>query len=487
MKSVHVAAVDLGASSGRVIRVGFDGTRLSSEDLNRFPNIPVSVRGSLHWDVLRLWHEIQAGLQLVGPDTRSIGVDSWGVDFAFIDRNGALLANPLHYRDATSDDGLARLSDYMPRREIFERTGIQFMPVNGINRMVSLIASGSPLLDAADTMLTIADLFNYWLSGSKTCEFTMATTWQLYNPRDGAWDIELARAVGIPERILAPIVPPGTTIGAYDGIPVITPACHDTGSAVVAVPTTTKNYAYISSGTWSLMGLELDHPIINDDVYHANLTNEGGIDGTFRFLKNIMGLWLVQQCRETWNAQGKDYSYDDLVSLAATVDPFQSLIDPDDHAFFPPGDMPSRVRAYCASHGQPVPQSDAEVLAAIYAGLAFKYRFTLEQLIRVSGHPVDRVHVIGGGAKNRLLCQMTANAVGRPVYAGPVEATALGNAIVQFMALGELGSLSEARTLLSKSMITDVYDPQDTGTWDDHYARFLALIEPAVKENMFND
>jgi sugar (pentulose or hexulose) kinase len=200
-----------------------------------------------------------------------------------------------------------------------------------------------------------------------------------------------------------------------------------------------------------------------------------------------MGLWLVQQCRETWNAQGKVYSYDDLVLLAATVNPFQSLIDPDDHTFFPPGDMPSRVRAYCASHGQPVPQSDAEILAAIYAGLAFKYRFTLEQLIRVSGHPVDRVHVIGGGAKNRLLCQMTANAVGRQVYAGPVEATALGNAIVQFMALGELGGLSEARTLLSKSMITDVYDPQDTKTWDDHYTRFLSLIEPAVKENMSDD
>lgn len=487
MGSVHVAAVDLGASSGRVIRVGFDGTQLVMDECNRFPNVPVSARGTLYWDVLRLWHEIQAGLRASGRDTRSIGVDSWGVDFALIDRNGALLANPLHYRDATSEDGLARLHHYMPRREIFERTGIQFMPVNGINRMVSLIAAGSPLLDAADKMLTIADLFNYWLSGSKTCEFTMATTWQLYNPRQQTWDLELARALGIPERILAPIVPPGTTIGDYEGIPVIAPACHDTGSAVIAVPATTRNYAYISSGTWSLMGLELDHPIINDEVYRANLTNEGGIDGTFRFLKNIMGLWLVQQCRETWNAQGHSYSYDELVTLAATVDPFQSLIDPDDHEFFPPGDMPSRIRAYCARHGQPVPQSDAEVLAAIYAGLAFKYRYTLDQLVRVSGQPVDRVYVIGGGSQNRLLCQMTANAVGRPVYAGPVEATALGNAIVQFMALGELGGLSEARELLSRSMITDVYEPRDTGAWDDHYARFVSLLEPANGENISDD
>ncbi len=483
MSSMVVAAVDLGASSGRVIRVGFDGTRLSMDELNRFPNVPVSVRGSLHWDVLRLWHEIQAGLRLSGRETRSIGLDSWGVDFALIDRNGALLANPLHYRDTSSEAGLSRLGDHMPRREIFERTGIQFIPVNGINRMLTLIESGSPLFDAADTMLTIADLFNYWLSGSKTCEFTMATTWQLYNPRQKTWDLELARALGIPERVLAPIVPPGTTIGAYEGIPVIAPACHDTGSAVVAVPTTTRNYAYISSGTWSLLGLELDHPIINDDVFHANLTNEGGVEGTFRFLKNIMGLWLVQQCRETWNSQGQDYSYDQLVVLAATVDPFRSLIDPDHHDFYPPGDMPSRIRAYCASHGEPVPRTDAEVLAAIYAGLAFKYRYTLDQLIRVSSQQVDQVHVIGGGSQNRLLCQMTANAVGRPVYAGPVEATALGNAIVQFIALGELGGLSEARALLARSMITDVYEPQNTRAWEEHFGRFVSLLEPATEGN----
>lgn len=479
MGSIRVAAVDLGASSGRIIQVGFDGSHLGMDEIHRFPNVPVSVRSSLHWDVLRLWHEIQTGLRSIASDTRSIGVDSWGVDFALLDKNGQLLANPIHYRDSSSESGYAHLNEVMPRREIFERTGIQFMPTNGVNRMISLISSGSPLFDAADTMLTIADLFNYWLSGSRTCEFTMATTWQLYNPRTRGWDLDLAAAIGIPERILTPIVPPGTTIGDYEGVPVIAPACHDTGSAVVAVPTTTKSYAYISSGTWSLLGLELDHPIINDDVYHANLTNEGGVGGTFRFLKNIMGLWLVQQCRETWNAAGHSFSYDDLVALAATAESFRSLIDPDDPAFFPPGDMPARIRAYCADHGEPVPQTEAEVLAAIYAGLAFKYRYTLDQLVRVSGHAVDRVHIIGGGSQNRLLCQMTANAVGRPVYAGPVEATALGNAIVQFMALGELGSLSEARTLLSRSMITDVYEPADTCVWDEHYARFVALLDSA--------
>lgn len=480
MASAHVAAIDLGASSGRVIQVGFDGSRLDMRELHRFSNIPVTANGTLYWDVLRLWHEIQAGLRARDKDARSIGVDTWGVDFALLDRKGALLSNPVHYRDSSSEDGFARLSDYVPRREIFERTGIQFMPTNGINRMVSLIASGSALFEAADTMLTIADLFNYWLSGSKTCEFTMATTWQLYNPRTGTWDTALAKAFGIPERILTPIVPPGTRIGEYDGTPVIAPACHDTGSAVVAVPTTTANFAYISSGTWSLLGLELDQPIINDAVYNANLTNEGGIGGKFRFLKNIMGLWLVQQCRETWQAQGRPYSFDELVEMAASADPFRSFIDPDDITFFPPGDMPARVREHCASLGEPTPDTDAQVMAAIYAGLAYKYRYALENLIKVGGQQVDHLHIIGGGSQNSLLCQMTANAINRPVYAGPVEATALGNAIVQLMALGELGGLSDARHLLARSMITHVYEPQQAGTWDAHYPRFVALLETAA-------
>ncbi len=477
MSAVQVVAIDLGASSGRVIQVGFDGQRLSLTELNRFINTPVTAHGRLYWDVLRLWHEIQEGLKLRDPQTRSIGVDSWGVDFALLDRNGHLLANPMHYRDASSERGLAMLDQFMPRREIFERTGIQFMAPNGLNRLVALVAEGSPLLDAAATMLTIADLFNYWLSGAKSCEFTMATTMQLFNPRTNSWDLELLAAMGIPSHMLTPIVPPGTRLGEYDGTPVHAPACHDTGSAVVAVPTTTSNYAYISSGTWSLMGLELDAPIINDACFQANLTNEGGVGGKFRFLRNIMGLWLVQQCRETWEDQGRRYGYDELAQMAQSVDPFRSLIDPDDARFYPPGDMPSRVRAYCADHGQPIPETESQVMAAIYAGLAYKYRHTLEHLIEVSGQPVDCLHIIGGGSQNAVLCQMTADAVNRPVYAGPVEATALGNAIVQLMALGELGSLSDARALLAQSMITHTYQPQRAADWDAHYQRFLALLE----------
>ncbi len=477
MSAAQVVAVDLGASSGRVIQVAFDGRQLTWTVLSRFANTPVMAHGRLYWDVLRLWHEIQEGLRARSAQTRSIGVDSWGVDFALLDRSGHLLANPMHYRDASSERGLAMLDQFMPRRAIFERTGIQFMAPNGLNRLVALAAEGSPLLDAAASMLTIADLFNYWLSGAKSCEFTMATTLQLFNPRAQTWDLELLAAMRIPPHLLTPIVPPGTRLGEYDGTPVHAPACHDTGSAVVAVPTTTPNYAYLSSGTWSLLGLELDQPIINDAAYQANLTNEGGVGGTYRFLKNIMGLWLVQQCRETWEHQGRAYSYDELAQMAQSVDPFRSLIDPDDPRFYPPGDMPARIRAYCADHGEPLPETEAQIMAAIYAGLAYKYRHTLERLIAVSGRTVERLHVIGGGSQNAVLCQMTANAIGRPVYAGPVEATALGNAIVQLMALGELGSLAEARALLAQSMISHIYEPQQTDVWDAHYPRYLALLK----------
>jgi sugar (pentulose or hexulose) kinase len=477
MSAAQVVAVDLGASSGRVIQVEFDGRQLTWTVLSRFVNTPVMAHGRLYWDVLRLWHEIQEGLRARSAQTRSIGVDSWGVDFALLDRSGHLLANPMHYRDASSERGLAMLDQFMPRRTIFERTGIQFMAPNGLNRLVALVAEDSPLLDAAAAMLTIADLFNYWLSGAKSCEFTMATTLQLFNPRAQTWDLELLAAMRIPPHLLTPIVPPGTRLGEYDGTPVHAPACHDTGSAVVAVPTTTPNYAYLSSGTWSLLGLELDQPIINDAAYQANLTNEGGVGGTYRFLKNIMGLWLVQQCRETWEHQGRAYSYDELAQMAQSVDPFRSLIDPDDPRFYPPGDMPARIRSYCADHGEPLPETEAEIMAAIYAGLAYKYRHTLERLIAVSGRTVERLHVIGGGSQNAVLCQMTANAIGRPVYAGPVEATALGNAIVQLMALGELGSLAEARALLAQSMISHIYEPQQTDVWDAHYPRYLALLK----------
>ena len=364
----------------------------------------------------------------------------------------------------------------MPRREVFARTGIQFMPLNALYQLAASIRDGSPLLDHAASMLTIADLFNYWLTGSKTCEFTEATTMQLYNPALADWDRAIMDAVGIPTDILTPIAQPGAIIGSYQGIDVILPACHDTGSAVVAMPSSSENAAYLSSGTWSLLGLELDEPIISDAAYDANVTNEGGYNGTWRLLKNIMGLWVVDQCRATWKAAGSDYSFAQLAAMVESAAPFQAFVDPDDPVFLPPGDMPARVSDYCRRSEQPTPQNDAEVLATIYVSLAYKYRYVLELLIEVAGRDVDVLHIIGGGSQNALLNQMTANATGRPVIAGPAEATAAGNAIVQLIAIGELGGVADARAMLSGAGDLVRFEPQSTGAWDEHYGRFCALL-----------
>lgn len=476
MSEKHVIAIDLGASSGRVMDVAFDGQQIQLNETHRFPNIPVQTPNKLYWDVLRLWGEITVGIDKVAH-ADSIGVDTWGVDYALLDSTGELLSNPVHYRDPRNDGAMEWVFERMPRREVFERTGIQFMQINGLYQLASLVRDSSPLFEYTDTLLTIADLFNYWLTGSKTCEFTEATTLQLYNPHINDWDRDIMNAVGIPTDILTPIVQPGTNIGTYNGINVIAPACHDTGSAVVAVPTTTENYAYLSSGTWSLLGLELKEAIITDDSYNANVTNEGGYENTYRLLKNIMGLWVVDQCRSTWQANGKDYNFEQLTQMVLSVDPFKTFIEPDNSSFLPSGDMPSRVIEFCKQTNQPLPENNAEIIATVYVSLAYKYRYVLEQLMAVSGQDVDSLHIIGGGSKNALLNQMTANAIGRPVIAGPAEATATGNAIVQLISLGELSNVAEARMMLSQSMDTITYEPQNTQAWNDNYERFIALLD----------
>src|SRR5690606_32767052 len=330
---------------------GFDGSQFQFEEIHRFPNTPVQIRGTLHWNVLRLWHEITTGIHAAGQDIAGIGVDTWGVDYALLDRDGNLLANPVHYRDSRTDGMPEWVFERVPRRTVFERTGIQFMVINTLYQLASMVRYQSPLLDIAATLLPIPDLFNYWLSGARSAEFSHASTFQCYNPRSGGWDYETLQAVGFPTDILPPIIQPGTHIGDYNGIPVIAPACHDTGSAVVGVPTTTPDFAYLSSGTWSLIGLEVKEPVINDAAYTANVTNEGGAYGTFRLLKNVMGLWLAQQCRATWQQQGTDYSYEELTNNAMQAEPFRSLIDPDAPEFLPPGDMPARIRAFCQRTG----------------------------------------------------------------------------------------------------------------------------------------
>jgi len=474
---MRVIAVDLGAESGRVMRVGFDGERLEQTEISRFPNGPVQVCGTLYWDVLRLWQEITAGIARAAEGAASIGVDSWGVDFALLDRTGCLLANPVHYRDSRTEGMLDWVFERVPRRTVFERTGIQFMALNTLFQLSSLVRDRSPLLEQATQYLTFPDLFNYWLSGARVCEFTHVTTTQMFNPHTGTWDYETLDALGIPTSIFPEIVPPGTRLGDYQGVPVTAIASHDTASAVVAVPASQPHYAYLSSGTWSLLGMELDRPVINEASYRANITNEGGFGGTYRFLKNVVGLWITQQCRAAWRHAGTDYSYDDLTRLAAEAEPFRSLIDPDAPVFNAPGDdMPARVQAFCRQTGQPVPETAGQIVRAIFESLACKYRYTLNQLVTIAQRPVDVLHLIGGGARNALLCQMTADSTGREVIAGPYEATALGNAIVQLIALGELADLDEAREVVRRSVETRQYAPRAASGWDDAYARFDRLV-----------
>jgi rhamnulokinase len=473
----HVIAVDLGASSGRVMKIRFDGQQFTMEEAHRFPNIPVAVNGTLHWDVLRLWQDITIGIGRVQDGAIGVAVNTWGVDFGLLDRDGRLLSNPVHYRDSRTDTMMDRVFERVPRRTVFERTGIQFMQINTLYQLASLVTTQSPLLDVADTLLTIPNLFTYWLSGSKVCEFSHVTTTQCYNPRTGDWDRETLSTIGVPTDLFGEIVQPGTRVGNYEGVPVIMPACHDTGDAVVAVPTTNENYAYLSSGTWSLIGLEMPEPVINDAAYDANVTNEGGAYGTFRLLQNVMGLWLEQQSRVVWEAQGATFTVPELVQKAEAAPAFQSLVNPDDPAFLPPGDMPTRIRDYCQRTGQTPPGDVGSITRTIYESLALKYRYALDKLIGLTGKTVERLHIIGGGSQNMLLNQMTANAIGRPVVAGPVEATALGNAIVQYIALGELDNVAQARELLSSRSDMQTYEPQDVALWQEQYRRFVQLVE----------
>lgn len=477
MPTYHNIAVDLGAESGRVMDFSFDGHQFTQTEIHRFPNIPVRAGGTLHWDLLRLWHEIQTGINMVGSEASSIGIDTWGVDYALLDADGNLLGNPIHYRDSRTDNAMEWVYERVPRDDIFQRTGIQHMVINTLYQLASMARDNSAQLQAARMYLSVPDLLNYWLCGAQSCEFTHATTTQVYNPHLKDWDRDLLDTLGIPSHIFPEIVAPGTRIGEFNGIPVITPATHDTGSAVVAVPTVTENYAYLSSGTWSLLGLELPHPIINDAACKANVTNEGGVEGTFRFLKNVVGLWIAQQCRATWRAEGTTYSYDDLTAAAAGAEPFRSLIDPDHEMFLAPGDMPERIRAYCRETGQPEPETVGQVMRTVYESLALKYRVVLESLVTLADKQVDRLHIIGGGARNKLLCQMTANAIKREVVAGPYEATALGNAVIQLISLGVLDNVAQAREILSETTETPCFEPEQTAQWDSATDRFLALAQ----------
>ena len=497
MKTLNFAAVDLGASSGRVMLARFDGGRLSLEESHRFPNGPVGVLGSQHWDVLRLFAEIKHGLALAARPAGldGIGLDTWGLDFALLDRDDRLVGNPFHYRDARTDGMPERAFQRVPREEIFERTGIQFMPINSLYQMLAMVEARAAALEAAETFLMMPDLFNFWLSGHKGVEFTNATNTQMYDQRAGDWAWPLLEKLGLPTRLLGPVTPPATVLGPLlagvaeelglsAGVPVIAPACHDTAAAVAAVPAAGgrwaaqgEHWAYISSGTWSLVGAEVAQPVINAQSLAGNFTNEGGVAGTVRLLKNVSGLWLLQECMRGWAERGEARSYEWLLAAAEAAPAFAALVDPDDPAFLHPADMPAALGEYCARTGQPAPAGQAALARCIFESLALKYRWVLEKLEAVLGYRLDVIHIVGGGALNGLLCQLTADATGRLVIAGPVEAAALGNALVQAMALGELASLAEARALLRESFELRRYEPRAGGGWEDAFQKLEALVE----------
>jgi len=484
-------AIDLGAESGRAILGEFDGQRLQLTDVHRFLNTPVRLPDGLHWNVLRLLTEIKEGIGLAvhnqGKQLASIGLDTWGVDFGLLDRQGALLSNPYHYRDNRTDGILDIAFQRMPREQIFELTGIQFMPINSLFQLLSMEMSDSPALKVAGTFLTIPDLFNYWLTGERVCEFSIATTTQCYDPRQQSWSDPLLAAMGLPRDIFPPIIQPGTVVGPLlksvaeetgaHTTPVIAPACHDTGSAVAAVPAAARNFAWISSGTWSIMGIESPEPVINPSSLKFNFTNEGGVDGTFRFCKNITGLWLVQECRRTWAAQGQEHSYAELTEMAAQAPPFVSLIDPDHAEFAKPGNMPSRIRAFCKRTGQPELESKAAIVRCVLESLALKYRLVLEHLENMVGASLVPIHIVGGGTKNRLLSQFTADATDRQVITGPVEATAIGNILMQAIALKHIKSLAEGRQVVTQSFQLEPFEPHNRSLWDEVYPRFVRLTE----------
>ena len=479
-------AIDLGAESGRTIVGSFDGKQLTLNETHRFANAPVRLNDGLRWDVLRLWSDIKEGIGK-SKAIESIGLDTWAIDFALLDKNNSLLSNPFHYRDARTDGMMDEAFKRLPRAKIFSNTGIQFMQINTLYQLLAMSVQKSSLFDVAKTFVTIPDLFNFWLSGELTNEFTNATTTQCFNPLKRDWATPVLDAMEIPLYLFKPVTYPGTRIGTLlpnlaeetgvGAIPVILPACHDTGSAVVAVPAKNEDFVWLSSGTWSIMGAEVREPCLTEKALEYNFTNEGGVNGTWRLSKNIMGLWLVQECRREWMREGKEMSFDALTQLAAESEAFLSIIDPDDAEFLHPGDIPSRIQKFCVDTNQHVPQTKGQIIRVALESIALKYRLVLERLEELTGKHHDPIHIIGGGTKNKLLNQFTADSTGCTVIAGPVEATAIGNILMQAIGMKHLGSLAEAREVIRVSFESEIYEPNRKADWDEAYSRLQKVMK----------
>ena len=490
----QILAVDLGAESGRLIAGGWNDGTIHLDVVHRFPNRPVRVLERLYWDVLDLHREILQGLRIAAgrlTDIASVGVDTWGVDFGLVGDHGTLLGHPRHYRDPHTENILAEVDATYPLAKIYAATGIQFMRFNSLFQLAAMRRDGNPLLGQAKNLLFMPDLFHYFLSGEMANELTNASTSQMLDPNTRQWRTDIVRALGIPDAMLGRLVAPGTVLGGLrssvaqetglGSIPVVVPATHDTAAAVAAVPVdparaATGKWAYISSGTWSLLGLETRSPRLDENARAANATNEGGVDGTIRLLKNIMGLWIVQECRRAWEREGQALDYQTLTHLAAQAPAGGPLVDPDHASFMLPEHMPGALQAYCSRTGQEVPEGPGPILRCALESLAFKYRHVLEQLESLAGVRAEVIHVVGGGCQNRLLNQLTADACARPVIAGPVEATAAGNILTQALGLRLISSLDDARAVVRRSFELTSHEPAKSSLADARYAFFKTLV-----------
>lgn len=487
-------AIDMGASSGRHVAGLFDGATIRLANVYRFENGAIQAGGHLYWDVLGQWQQIRLGLRAAatqyGTAIASIGVDTWGVDFALLGRGDELLGNPYNYRDARTCGMIEQAEQEVSRAEIFEATGVQFMQLNTLYQLLAMRVHKSPILDVAESLLMMPDLFHWLLTGVKANEFTDATTTQFYDPRRKTWAFDLLERLELPTHILGEIRQPGTNLGMLRAevageadlreVSVVLPGAHDTASAVMAVPAEATagqrpTWCYISSGTWSLMGVETHEPVINAKALELNFTNEGGVGGTIRVLKNIAGLWLVQECRRIWNQAGKNYSFDDLSRMADASPALVSWINPDDASFLAPAHMPRAMQEFCQRTGQKVPETEGALVRCAIESLALRYRQVLNWLEELLGGRLETIHVVGGGAQDAQLCQATADACDRPVVAGPVEATALGNVLMQAIAGGDVASIDQAREIVRRSFEVQQYEPRDRGAWDDAYARFVQI------------
>jgi rhamnulokinase len=475
-------AFDLGAESGRAIRGELSGRQLTVEELHRFPNTPIRDGESLCWDTDRLWAEIRHGLEVAVRQQNltldGIGVDTWGVDFGLLGADGKLVERPRHYRDSRNNGMVEKVCECVPREEVFGYTGIQFMQINTLYQLYSMKLAGSAALDAGRRLLHIPDLFNYWLTGVAKSEATIASTSQFFNPVAMDWATELLHRLDLPAEILCPLIPPGTLLGGMlepPHTPVYATAGHDTASAVAAVPAEEgDNWCYISSGTWSLMGLEMDRPVIDSESLALNLTNEVGAGGKIRLLKNIAGLWLLQECRRAWSLEGAQYTYEQLTRMAGEARPFTAAIDPD--AFLEPGEMPRKIAAHCRETAQEAPAEHAEYVRTILESLALRYRHVLESLETLGKRKIEVIHIVGGGSRNALLNQFVADCTGRRVVAGPSEATAIGNILVQAMGAGELAGLNDIRAVVRSSFAPIAVEPHPSAGWEQAYERYRARL-----------